>query len=1021
MKFKNDIEVQAGIKDSSGSDGTLGQVLSSTVSGVSWITPSTGITGSGTINFVPKWSSPTGLSNSRIIDNGFGIYIGYTSPASIGSATYALDIITNGTGQSGIKIINSPGNNFQLFRLENLGTGDYIQARSGITGSDVFSVNYLGDTTANSFIKTGGTSSQYLMADGSVSTGPSVSGYVPYTGATGNVDLGTHTLSSKNLVVNHASGSGVAAQITKGGNGEALTVVKSSGSGNAASITGGVTLLSELHLNTDLADAYIASAAIWNAKQNALNGTGFVKVVGTTVSYDNSTYVPTSRTITINGTTQNLSNDISFTVAGDVTSVFGRTGVVVAVSGDYNTSQVTENTNLYFTNARSRSAISLTTTGSSGPATYNSTTGVLNIPQYTEQFVGTVTSVGLTSSTSGVTIGSSPITTSGNITLSISTASGSQQGLLSSTDWTTFNNKQNALTNPITGTGTTNFLPKFTGASTLGNSLIFDNGTNVGIGTTSPAARLSVANAVTTTATVMAIGTSNNGLNFIINSNGSPEIASAAAVAPIHFSQGSTRVMTLSDNGNVGIGTTSPSAKLSLAGASELLWFQNDSAYMSFYNTGNSIRTGYIQANSGSNITIMPEGSNALILGAASNERMRITSGGNVGIGTTSPSAKLHVFDSNNGFNLFLEKTSGFGALFLLKNTSTSSNDLFRVLDSSNNVISQIQPATNGINFATGNVGIGTTSPSALLHLSGSSTSPITHIIENNNAGTSAGTKLSLRYNGVETAYLYNRFNGGDFNTDLGSADYFRILTAGSEKMRILLNGNVGIGTTNADARLRVSGTYNGTQAIFANVDGRGLEIATSLTAGTNEAGSVLNARGAGSGTMIFQNDGTERMRITTNGDVCVGTTTANSRFNVTSPFGNTVTFNNTSGSSSASFVSFQASGNPIGGISRNGLANSVLYNTTSDYRLKEDFKNFKGLDLINNINVYNFKWKGVNQREYGVIAHELKEVIPNLVTGEKDAESMQQVDYSKLVPILIQAIQDQQKQIEELKTLINK
>jgi hypothetical protein len=83
---------------------------------------------------------------------------------------------------------------------------------------------------------------------------------------------------------------------------------------------------------------------------------------------------------------------------------------------------------------------------------------------------GTVTSVGLSSATSGVTIGSSPVTTSGTITLAIATASGSQNGLLSSTDWTTFNSKQNALTNPVTGTGTTNYLPKFTGSTTIGNS-----------------------------------------------------------------------------------------------------------------------------------------------------------------------------------------------------------------------------------------------------------------------------------------------------------------------------------------------------------------------------------------------------------------------------------------------------------------------------------------------------------------------------------------------------------------------
>ena len=106
--------------------------------------------------------------------------------------------------------------------------------------------------------------------------------------------------------------------------------------------------------------------------------------------------------------------------------------------------------------------------------------------------LGTVTSVGLSSATSGVTIGSSPVTTSGTITLAIATASGSQNGLLSSTDWTTFNGKQNALTNPVTGTGTTNYLPKFTGSTTIGNSQIFDNGTNVGIGTALPDSKLTV-------------------------------------------------------------------------------------------------------------------------------------------------------------------------------------------------------------------------------------------------------------------------------------------------------------------------------------------------------------------------------------------------------------------------------------------------------------------------------------------------------------------------------------------------
>jgi len=71
-----------------------------------------------------------------------------------------------------------------------------------------------------------------------------------------------------------------------------------------------------------------------------------------------------------------------YPLPASISSVFGRTGTIVATIGDYNTSLVTENTNLYFTNARARSAISLTTTGTSGAATYNNTTGVFNIPQY---------------------------------------------------------------------------------------------------------------------------------------------------------------------------------------------------------------------------------------------------------------------------------------------------------------------------------------------------------------------------------------------------------------------------------------------------------------------------------------------------------------------------------------------------------------------------------------------------------------------------------------------------------------
>jgi hypothetical protein len=80
----------------------------------------------------------------------------------------------------------------------------------------------------------------------------------------------------------------------------------------------------------------------------------------------------------------------------------------------------------------------------------------------------------LTTGTSGTNFA---IVSSGDThTFNLPVASATNTGKLSSTDWTTFNNKQNALTNPVTGTGTTNTLPKFTGASTIGNSNITDTG-----------------------------------------------------------------------------------------------------------------------------------------------------------------------------------------------------------------------------------------------------------------------------------------------------------------------------------------------------------------------------------------------------------------------------------------------------------------------------------------------------------------------------------------------------------------
>ena len=69
MKFKSDIEVQAGLKDSSGSAGTSGKILSSTGTGVAWVDDNPGISVTGTTNYISKFTGSTTLGNSLLFDN----------------------------------------------------------------------------------------------------------------------------------------------------------------------------------------------------------------------------------------------------------------------------------------------------------------------------------------------------------------------------------------------------------------------------------------------------------------------------------------------------------------------------------------------------------------------------------------------------------------------------------------------------------------------------------------------------------------------------------------------------------------------------------------------------------------------------------------------------------------------------------------------------------------------------------------------------------------------------------------
>lgn len=96
--------------------------------------------------------------------------------------------------------------------------------------------------------------------------------------------------------------------------------------------------------------------------------------------------------------------------------------------------------------------------------------------------------------------------------------------------------------------------------------------------------------------------------------------------------------------------------------------------------------------------------------------------------------------------------------------------------------------------------------------------------------------------------------------------------------------------------------------------------------------------------------------------------------------------------------------------------ASATAYNTSSDYRLKKDAKEIENpLKTNSRINYYNHGWVDGSPRSMGVFAHELQEVLPFAVTGKKDGEEMQSVDYSKIVPLLGACIQELNKRIDNL------
>ena len=510
--------------------------------------------------------------------------------------------------------------------------------------------------------------------------------------------------------------------------------------------------------------------------------------------------------------------------------------------------------------------------------------------------------------------------------------------------------------------------------------------------------------------------------------------------------------MRIATNGNVGIGTSSPNSRLEVinatGGTAIFAGNANGNIYVNFNDTGVNYFSG---------------SANIFRNGAGTTEFVRIDNSGNVGIGTNSPNSRLHVRQDQNGTTrLIIQNRSATGTpvseLAFLTGTLDIADSRYAYIQSGNTSSNYLAFGTgNGAPpqermriSAVGDVGIGTASP---VNNSGYSTLTIN--------GTSGGV-LQLQTNGANALQIFSGASAIYLNGQTALPMLF--YTNASERMRIDSAGNVGIGTSSPSTygKLAVAVPTAGYGFLSINNSaggGGGGQLSYYYgTAKVAYVDSAVTNGTAGSETAYLafatSNSGAiaERARFDTIGRFLVGATShywdiSNSYLQVGSAGGSItihsggvtgygarlyttnrgLEFDNNSAvrdyvftkSSGGSFASVTASAFTIG----------------SDYRLKRDITDISdALSVVQQIRPRHFRFKSVEETginfgdDYvdGFVAHELQEIVPYAVMGEKDelfddgAPKYQSVDLSKLVPLLTAAIKELKTELDAVKAELN-